>query len=436
MNVKWYFLRATLQSAAPLIIDSGEGDALVDTNPVRDANGLPMLPASTLAGALRAAVGEKADQWFGCQNRDKSTRSEVIVTDGLFHWSDDQPRDGLLLLEADVNKMISDDVCSHVLPGRRTLTREHVRLNEYGVVDGAGKFSRDAIPTGSRFTFELRTKDLDAVDALTKAVARGLFLGGATRSGYGELTCISLGYEAVCLPQNWDRWCKIMGEGLQTSRHIKMALPKPDKDGCPTWTIEGRIEGPLLIGADARNEHEGRAPWREPQFHWSGCRGDLEPDVFVIPGSAIKGPVRHRTLYHLRRNKEGDAEESEAALFGTAAKDVSGAAGLLRFHDCAVPRETQIVTQTHVGLDRFTGGSRRGVLFTDASLWQPNLALRITELCPDQITSVQRKALQAALDDLAKGLLGLGAEWGEGAGVFHDAIVTPPSHLEENVNAA
>jgi hypothetical protein len=79
-----------------------------------------------------------------------------------------------------------------------------------------------------------------------------------------------------------------------------------------------------------------------------------------------------------------------------------------------------------VGLDRFTGGPRRGVLFTDEALWQPNITLRVTELQPDQITNRQRAALRAALNDLAQGVLGLGAEWGEGVGVFRDAIVTPP----------
>jgi CRISPR/Cas system CSM-associated protein Csm3 (group 7 of RAMP superfamily) len=215
MENRWYFLRATLQSKSPLIIDSGETDALSDTDPVRDANGLPMLPATALAGVLRSAVGDPNDKaWFGDQVGDESTRSAVILTDGLFHWSDDKPRDGLVL---DVGSTNADHICKYVLPGQRILTRDHVQLNEWGVVAGSGKFERDAVPTGARFTFEMRTKDKAAFDALLAIIKEGIFLGGATRTGYGEMACVSIGQEMVELPSGWDRWCELMGADISTS---------------------------------------------------------------------------------------------------------------------------------------------------------------------------------------------------------------------------
>jgi CRISPR/Cas system CMR subunit Cmr4 (Cas7 group RAMP superfamily) len=425
MTVEWFILRATLQSLSPLTIDSGEADALADTDPVRDANGLPMLPASSLAGALRAEVGVKADDWFGFQKGDKGARSAVLLTDGLFHWSDDVPRDGLVLDPVELAEMAQDTVCRYVLRGERALTRQHVRLNEQGVVDGDGKFSRDAVPTGARFTFEIRTQNREAAETLRSTVARGLTLGGATRAGYGELICVALGHEELVLPRDWDRWRAVMGQCLRTSRDIQMAAPLPAQGEGSVWTVTGQIEGPLLVGAEGRNGAD-RSPMREPQFIWTERVGELMRDVFLVPGSAIKGPVRHRTLYHLRMQDAETAETEIETLFGSAARGENGAAGLLRFHDAVVPEGTTCVKHTHVGLDRFTGGPRRGVLFTDEALWQPNITLRVTELQPDQITNRQRAALRAALNDLAQGVLGLGAEWGEGVGVFRDAIVTPP----------
>ena len=72
---------------------------------------------------------------------------------------------------------------------------------------------------------------------------------------------------------------------------------------------------------------------------------------------------------------------------------------------------------THVGLDRFTGGSRRGVLFTDEMLWRPELAFRITPLRGFPCIAC-RAAFTAALNDLKSGRLGIGADWGDGVGVF------------------
>jgi len=432
MRADWVILRATMETCAPLLIASGESDAMTDTDPVRDANDLPMLPATTLAGALRAAVGAKANDWFGFQNGDKGGRSAVTLTDGLFHWSDDKPRDGLITEPLILAKLAADAVCQHVLPGVRVLTRQHVRLNEHGVVDGDGKFTRDAVPTGARFTFEVRTHLEDAAKQIEAAIKAGLFLGGSTRAGYGEMACICFGRKELLLPRDMTLWSGIVGAKLNEDRGIPMAPNAASGTPAqPSWTLAGRIEGPLLIGMDGTGD-EDREPWHEPQFVWTGAApspGSLKRDVVVIPGSAIKGPIRHRTLYHLRKAKVVDAEAVADALFGRAAEGTTGAAGLLRFHDVII-HDPKFITQTHVGLDRFTGGARRGVLFTDKVLWRPHLSIRITEVRPHKITSKQRAALQEALDDLCDGRLGIGAEWGEGAGIFAQdkpsPIITPP----------
>ncbi|WP_428697118.1 RAMP superfamily CRISPR-associated protein [Stappia sp.] len=429
MQRDWTILRVTLQSRSPLIIASGEDEAMSDTDPVRDANGLPMLPATSLAGALRARAGNTADDWFGWQVEDGGKRSSVAFTDGLFHWADDRPRDGLVLKPDDLAGMSGDDLCKAVLPGQRPLIRQHVRLNDKGTVDGDGKFSRDAVPTGARFTFEMRTDNRAAADALQGLIREGLFLGGATRSGYGETACVRLLREDLTLPADWSRWCAIFGGDLGQDRDMKESASATARGADPAgWVLSGRMEGPLLIGADGRNDGEDRAPWREPRIVWDGRKGRLDQEVFVIPGSAIKGPVRHRALYHLRKAKVADAQAVLNDMFGHAAKGGSGRAGRLRFHDVAIAN-AEVIAQTHVGLDRFSGGARRGVLFTDALLWRPRLEIRITKL--GLLTSEMLRALEDSLSDLKAGRLGIGAEWGEGAGIF-----VPDQPLAEEVEDA
>lgn len=423
MGTSRTFLRVTMQAESPLIVASGEDDSLLDAEPVRDANGLPMLPATSLAGALRARMTEtEAHAWFGWQERDKGDRSSVQLTDGLFHWGkDNKPRDGLIL---DRSKMESDDLCKNVLPGADMLTREHVRLNERGVVDKDGKFNRMAVPAGARFTFEISTDRREAADRLVDVVQSGLWLGGASRSGYGELSCHTCLREDLELPEDWKRWCEIVGSAFYSDRGLK---PVKDKELAPatrTWTAAVKAEGTLLIGGTPRDRDEDRAPWQEVRINWDGDCGSLGSPVRVIPGSSIKGPVRHRTLYHLHKDGVTAAADIVDDLFGKSATTTGGAAGKLRFHDVLVPMNTPEIKQTHVSLDRFTGGARRGALFTDAMLWRPELSIRITEL--RALSTEQRKALNAALQDLCNGTLGIGSDWGEGVGILIGDLTPPP----------
>ncbi|MGQ0566598.1 MAG: RAMP superfamily CRISPR-associated protein [Gemmobacter sp.] len=425
MAAERFVLRATLEAASPLMIASGDEDALNDNMIVRDPNGLPMIPATSLAGALRSAVRDKAkaNSWFGWAEGDDGNRSPVTLTDALFHWADDRPRDGLLTAPIDLDKMRIDPLCKHVLPEAPPLTRQHVRLNDRGVVDGSGKFTRTAVPAGARFTFELQTDNKEAAAGVAALIKVGLWLGGATRSGYGQMRCVAFGRKNLSLPRDWTDLCKLAAKDLGSDGLLVRAPYKANTTPA-RWGLSGRIEGPLLVGAGARSLAEGgslaedRAPWREKRFKWTASvagTGSVQKNVWVVPGSAIKGPLRHRALFHLRKAKVPDAEKVIDTVFGSVADGAGGAAGKLRFLDIVIP-DAEIIVQTHVGLDRFTGGARRSVLFTDALLWRPELSVKIAET--QDLKPVEHAALAAALQDMCDGLCGIGAEWGEGAGIF------------------
>lgn len=428
--------RFVMQAQGPLMIAGGADDPLHDISLVRDVNGLPVLPATGIAGALRALAGTEANAWFGTAEMGSEKRSPLTLTDGLFHWSDDAPRDGLLL---DRTALEADMLCKAVLPDAPIL-RDHVRLNDLGAVDGDGKFDRSAVPAGARFTFELRGQDAAIVKAVSACVRGGLWLGGAGRSGYGEMACVAEGQEPpldLRVKTDRDRYAVIAGCSTGKDSPIAVTYQDQGRRKGAMWTLAGQIEGPLLVGAPPRTGkdekgnayREDRAPWREQRIVWDGHAGAVRPDVWVVPASAIKGPLRHRTLYHLRKTAGLDKSEADAALvrlFGDASGKTGGRAGSLRFRD-VVPEDAQVVTQTHVGLDRFTGGARRGVLFTDAMLWRPMMTIEIEET--RILDETARTAFAKALEDMSRGLCGIGAEWGEGAGVFAKATVTPPGGI-------
>ena len=418
--------RLVIEALSPVMVASGGDDPLLDNLLARDANGLPMIPATTLAGALRARLGEaEARELLGYQEGDAGARSRLSFTDALVHCGDGKPRDGWALLPVD------DDVAAW-LSQESPIRREHVRLNGNGVVDGDGKFDRSAVPAGTRFTFEINAwGDAAPLERVAEILRAGLTLGGATRSGYGAFACIAVGAQSFDLMghEALKPFLAYAAADLGDAGGFEMSplAVSPPEVGC--WRLSGRIEGPLLVGAARDDGRGGRQPYSEPRIEWDGAKGRIAAPRPVLPGSAIKGPLRHRTFYHLNRLGVEDAQAETEALFGAAAAGDEGGAGKLRFLDATINGGEEI-TVSHVALDRFTGGARdqSGALFSDRMLWQPQVEITIN--CLAEIGGTARAALDAALSDLAQGLLGLGAEWGEGAGIFADCTIVAPDGKE------
>ena len=55
----YYFAKITIEAETPLVLASGKSGNLFDVELVRDANGLPAIPGTTLTGIIRHAVARK-----------------------------------------------------------------------------------------------------------------------------------------------------------------------------------------------------------------------------------------------------------------------------------------------------------------------------------------------------------------------------------------
>src|SRR5690606_22899359 len=99
-----YIARVVLEAKTPLSISTGTPDGVFDTALVRDANGLPALPGSSIAGVLRHLWQERhgaqsAKRLFGRQEGKNGEPSRVIVSWGALLDSRGRPVEGLLLGE-------------------------------------------------------------------------------------------------------------------------------------------------------------------------------------------------------------------------------------------------------------------------------------------------------------------------------------------------
>lgn len=460
MNPNVWVAHLVVEALSPLAIGTGQGDELRDALFAATPLGLPYLPATSLTGVLRSHIHHDFQSLFGVarssQRDDQSSesinhdvRSKVWLANGLVHNKHNQPQP-LLPKSPDFK---GDEVLRALALG---VTRDHVRIGMHGAVDGRGKFDDTAVMAGARFSFQLRLEapsgDGREQEALRALLTRPLRVGGKTRRGYGKLAAVA----GQCWERSFDLTKPADREAW--SRWVEGAAPKPGKDGWVTLKAKSTEapDGPtvlrlqlqaidhLVFGGGhslpealqaefADRELPSRTPWTEQRLSWHNDTAKLEDKPLpVLPGTGIKGALRHRTAFHLRRiHPEGDAEKRLESLFGSCSDSTDGAEekgtpGKLFVDDVVLkPSDWQRAeAHKHVSLDRFTGGPMPGLLFDDITLVQPRFDLTV-ELAKEASAADGgvKAAFIWALRDLLEGRLGLGA--GQNAGYGFVRLAEP-----------
>lgn len=421
----------------------------------RDANGLPTIPGPGLQGALRRLAAEVygkafADGMFGREDSGDGGGQAGRVNQGwaCAHDSSGDAVSGLRLPRLDTE---SDDVL-RLLAADEPVWRDHVALSGRHSVDGRRKFARAAAPVGARFSAGLSGWGDDEFRADLERIV-GLFrhprlrIGGGSGRGYGRIALRA----ATCAEAPLDdpdalRCLRAQPPSAPLETDLLPRLGAPDSGAGTTMTLSLKCEGLMRIGAsgphaqhlthlaeNARDAATGAAVpsavdggepgkdgegailrlMREPYIRWDddgrgrAVRIDKEPDTvppeqlrFPIPGSSIRGPLAHRTLFHAnalagrcidadalrgaddteKRKARAEHEQRGAALrdFFGAAKEAGdlgsetgeGRAGRVLFDDAEVRGAKHIVGVDHVSIDRFTGGAREitGALFREEAL--------------------------------------------------------------------
>lgn len=465
--------RVTIELLTPLTIGTGGGADTRDTLCVEDANGLPTIPGTSIAGVLRHALEGGKDpakdpicKLFGFQGKDDQGKddgqsSQVEVSWAQVHDSHDQPAP---MRGIDIQ---GDPVLAFLAAG---VVRDHVRIDHRGGADGDGKFDESLVPAGARFTFEILVHEgggvQDSMELLHDILNRlpDLRLGGRTRRGFGALRVIRIAERRFDLRQ---------AEGRKEWQRLPRALHQPVPAGLLVgWeatkrrdklrlTLRLRPKDYFLFGGGRaeRDEHfrrdkgqpsdreHDRLPFTEKRVTWialgTGERGEVTDEpAHVLPASGIKGALRHRVAFHARRLREAWAEpawaswadktgytEEEEWLFGKVKEavgtDRSDTTGRVLLSDVWLSSFRYGALQ-HVSLDRFTQGPMDGLLFSEAPLYGgPELLVQLDIVAvsaqPGPDKDLQRRAraaLAAALADLCEGRLALGSGSSRGHGYF------------------
>jgi CRISPR/Cas system CSM-associated protein Csm3 (group 7 of RAMP superfamily) len=443
-----YFVRLVLEAKSPMAISTGLREKGFDTQLARDANGLPYIPSTSLAGVWRNLARASADEnnvdnWFGASNADSGKASAISISNA--HVLDSESKAlPPLALKSELEK---DPVLKHLLL-EKPMHRERVALNDRGVAIDQAKFDQIVLPTGVRFSVDIcwNTQRHPANEnewhaLLTLWLSPFFAVGSNTRNGLGRLAVVAAKHTMIDLSQGEqagksltdfrkpddqpNTLCKPFDQQANVQYFAEIPLQALDTWRCGTASSQlGKLSTANDRLPDSFSYSEQRITWQ------NGKSAGLDPKpMAILCGSSIKGILAHRIAYHWRRLNQQWADNLHSAseadwvtrpsalseLLGLADKKEHGnsKAGRMYVEDVELEYKHTLV-RTHNNIDRFTGGVRKGALFSEELIYQPRFSLKLAVAPNTCISPSLKAALEATLADLQNGLLPMGAGSGRG----------------------
>lgn len=350
-----------IEAESPLVISSGHKNELTDSAILKDINGLPYIPGTSIAGVLRHAIGEeKARLFFG--NKDaadaitdenvtggkndahsQTTKgSEIIFSEAKLIGQDGKAIDGIIDTDT-----LNDDIKKFWDKFQTLPRRNHVRITPKGAADnkGHGKFDEEIIYKGTRFAFDIEFLISSAEDKsnylqeVLSELSRETFrIGGGSRSGFGKVKVVSIHKKEFNLRDEKDLKAYLEWQSRITEHNDWDEMESPslkfDADDTKQWIRYDLTLSPVdffSFGAGIGDDDADSIPVRESFVKWGdessqhqGCStGRFIEDSILIPAASLKGALAHRTAFYsnlMQSNfikiADGTADGNDAAKSG------------------------------------------------------------------------------------------------------------------------
>ena len=389
MKKKYYKVSFNLSS--PLILGSGFS-AETDKDILKDAKGIPFIPASSIAGISQSAM---QDLWAkrGLDEKRRKEKQEkyfgYVSNDGK---ENTQSHSKICFYDATISK------------GTPYISvRDGVSLDEYKVVRKGEKFDMEVLEPGVTFVtyFEQNFYSEDEEDIIKDLATiwknAQIYLGAKTMRGYGAIQEI----------QVWKKEFDLSTKDSVTE-WLSFDMYADWNEDEEEMTVS-YVEGGLLLelkqvgGISIRKYTEGNeesVPYSEQLTIWNNGK-----EIPVIPGSSWAGAFLHRM-------KELDPQENYEALFG-----VCKSKSVIRFSESQIMGAKEKVL-TRNAIDRFSGGAMDKALFTEKTYYGGSTTLKISFSEKKALTENAARTLAACITDLHYGFLSVGGLTAVGRGLF------------------
>ena len=367
------YYQLNIRLASPLSVGSGESES-TDHDVFVDGNGNPIIPATSLAGVLRAYIGgDTAVALFGDLAKTESEKSKSS------------------------NIRVYDARCTK--GGKDYITnRDFVKLENKVAVKGA-KFDCQVVETGAEFVAYCELLDCAFEPVLESALAalnKGeILLGSKTTRGFGRVK-ISVKKRVF---KNISTWLdfKMFNESEWTALQPLIF----SDTGTDKAVIQIKLRS---LGGLSIREYSTDIDMPDYKTLTLKSQSDFTP---VIPGSTWAGAFRDRCSQVL-------SEDEIVSFFGDVNEKTKVAVkSQIRFSESILTGGTP-KDITRNSIDRFSGATKSGALYTERTYYYGKTTLEITVPYNERLLS----AVGLCLADLHNGFLTVGGLCSVGRGLF------------------
>lgn len=293
-----HIARFTIEATTPLAIGSGVENAITDQLVMRDANGMPYIPGTSLAGALRSALqgyhfdGADSNTLFGdeaCQQG-----SLLIISNACLRGTNGHVVEGI--------NQTDDEFLNHykVLP-----IRQHVRITHKGVGANQAKFDQEVVYKGTRFVFELTMHGGQPsvwMRLVESIVSQFPIIGGGSRNGFGHFEVVAYSTRSFDMKNPGDRNDYLAHSASLNSPLKEEAVLREANEGKSSYikyNLSLKAENFFLFGVGGGDETADMIPVKEEVVEWSDPNHPKFSEQYtLIPGTSVKGAIAHRVAYH------------------------------------------------------------------------------------------------------------------------------------------
>ena len=388
MKKKYY--KVSFKLSSPLILGSGFS-AETDKDILKDAKGIPFIPASSIAGICQSAM---QNLWAkrGLDETRREEKKKKYFGDVSNDGENIQSHSKICFYDATISKGTP-----HIS------VRDGVGLDEYKVARKSAKFDMEVLEPGVTFvTYFEQNFYSEGEEDIIKDLATiwknaQIYLGAKTMRGYGAIQ------EVHVWKKEFDFSKKdSVTEWLSFDMYADWNEDEEEITG-------SYVEGGLLLelkqvgGISIRKyteENEESVPDSEQLTIWNNGK-----EIPVIPGSSWAGAFLHRM-------KELDPQENYEALFGDCKSE-----SVIRFSESQIMGAKEKVL-TRNAIDRFSGGAMDKALFTEKTYYGGSTTLKINFSEKKALTENAARTLAACITDLHYGFLSIGGLTAVGRGLF------------------
>ena len=395
---------------SPLLIGCGE-DVDTDIDVIKDKNGMPFIPATSLVGVLKQRCGEEFAYIFGGYENKQDGNENSNTTPSLLSCSD------LVLLTE-----------GNVVEARDGVKIDH----KTGIAEDKGKFDYEVVAAGSKFKLKIEIdlfSDLeDDISAekikevggtILNILKNGIRIGAKTNSGLGRAVLEEGRIFLLDFNKKEDVEAWLTGDGLKERKDEPSLIGGHNIDvneNCFVINISLDIKNSLII----------RSYSSEPD----------DPDVthlksggkYVISGTSIKGALRARAERIIKTIADNNGISSEkikayiSVLFGNSYEDKKVK---IDIPSRVIVEEVSLddicsEIQSRIKIDRFTGGVMNTALFDSMPVFPlgKDSSIKNFTIAVKKATDMDKGLILLLLKDLWTGNLAIGGEKNIGRGVF------------------